>query len=65
MRVGSWVIVRAYPGEKLRRRIVEVRPSTIVVTSEDELRAAQAQGREPMRVGFPLADVLKVLEDSN
>lgn len=62
---GSRIVVRAYPNETLTRRVVAIHGSTVVVTSEDEWRDAKDEGREPLCVGFPLADVVEVLGDSN
>ena len=59
-RVGSVVYVRAFPNKKLMRRVLEVRRSIVVVTSDEEWRAAKIEGREPKCIGFPASDVTEI-----
>ena len=53
MESGDVVLVTEYGGRELTRRVVAERGRFIVICTEDEWRAAQAQGREPDGVGFP------------
>jgi hypothetical protein len=65
MRVGSRIVVRSIRIKMLTRRVVEIRGSIVVITSESEWQAAKENHREPLCVGFPLGDVVEVLRDSN
>ena len=49
---GDVVRLRAYGGEEIQRRVVEVTKDVILVCREDEYRRAQRQGRQPLSVGF-------------
>jgi hypothetical protein len=50
--------VRAYGGEVLNGRLIEVRGQTAIVTTDEELAIAKKEKREPICIGFPLSDVL-------
>lgn len=52
--------VRVFPKGQLRRRVVEVRPATVLLTTEEEWKLAQANGQQPLSIGFPLADILEL-----
>lgn len=61
---GDLVRVRAYGGEVQVCRLVEVQDKTAIVTTDEECEAATREEREPIRIGFPLADVIEVVEES-
>jgi len=50
---GSVVVVKAYGGEKLTRRVVVDRGPLVVICSEAEYLRAANEGREPDGVAFP------------
>lgn len=58
---GEMIRVRAYGGEVLNRRLIEVREQMAVVTTDEEYKAAAREKREPICIGFPLADVIAVV----
>lgn len=61
---GDLVKVRAYGGEILTRRLVEVQGKTAIITTDEEREAAAKEKREIICVGFPLADVISVVAKS-
>lgn len=54
---GSEVVVVAYRGVALPRRVWEVAGKGVLVCSEEEYRRALRLGEEPRAVGFPKWDV--------
>ncbi len=52
MQRGDWVRLRAYGGEVITRRVVEVGGDMVVVCRDDEYQVAQREGREPVTVSF-------------
>lgn len=58
MERGDWVRVRAYGGEIITRRVVEVDGDIIVICRDDEYQAARREGREPVSVGFPRSAIV-------
>ena len=50
---GSVVVVVAYGGEKLTRRVVVDRGPSVVICAEAEYVRAANEGREPDGVAFP------------
>lgn len=50
---GMVVVVRAYGGVELTRRVVVDLAKTVVVCTEEEYRRAQKDRREPDGIGFP------------
>lgn len=64
MEPGSRVRVRAYGGEEIVRRVVDVEPDAVAICKEDEYQAAKREGREPVAVRFKLTDVLGELPES-
>lgn len=57
--VGTMIKLLAYGDEVITRRVVEVRPGVVYVCREDEYERAVREHREPVTVGFPIADVLE------
>ncbi len=56
---GQTVTLRSALGN-VEKSVVGVRDGIVVVTSADEYRRAKMERREPLSVGFPLADVVSV-----
>ena len=54
---GSLVLVRAYGGDKLLRRVVADLGTHIVVSNPSAYEKALEEGAEPQGVGFPVEDV--------
>ena len=59
MEAGGCVVLEAYGGEQITRRVVAVSPRTVQVCSEKDYEAAR-RGDLRAVVGFPIGDVLKV-----
>jgi hypothetical protein len=59
MKKGDLVIVRAFGGELLKRRVVEVLGKTVIVCNEAEFLRAKSEDRRPTGIGFPVQDVVK------
>jgi hypothetical protein len=59
MERGDRVLVRVYGGRKVRRVVVQVIDSTVVICKQEEYVLARQEMREPRGVGFPLADVIR------
>jgi hypothetical protein len=53
MNHGEKVIVTAYGGKRLVRRVVADQGQTIVVCNQNEYTQAEAEGRKPEGIGFP------------
>ena len=60
---GSLIRLRAYGGEEIVRRVVEVQPDAVLVCSEEEYERAQTEGRKPMTVGFRYEYVLRTVDE--
>ncbi len=58
LRPGALVKVRAYGGKEIFRRFVGELNGTILICSDEEYRLARLQKRNPLCVGFPVADVI-------
>ena len=54
---GQIVGVRIYGGKVVKRRLVRVSAGVAVVTTQSEWETAAREGREPVCIGFPVADV--------
>ena len=54
MQRGEVIRVRAYGGEEIERRVVEVTGSTVYLCRDEEFQAAEGEGREPTCVGSSL-----------
>ncbi len=59
---GSLVQVRVYGGQVVTRRLVEVRGQIALISTDEECESAAREQREPICIGFPLSDVVKVVE---
>lgn len=59
---GDLIRVRAYGGQTVIRRVVDVREQAVLVSTNEEYEAAAREQREPICIGFPLADVVEVVE---
>jgi hypothetical protein len=57
------VKIRAYKNLVVVRRLLEVRGQTAVISTDEECEAAAREKREPICIGFPLADVIEKLKD--
>ena len=62
MKAGQMIRLRAYGGQELVRRIVQVNRTHVAVCTESEFVSAQRERREPLTVGFPVTDVLEVVK---
>lgn len=58
MKVGQMIKLRAYGGEELLSYVIRFDKDIVVVCRPEEYKAAKAEGREPVGVGFPLKDVI-------
>jgi hypothetical protein len=58
---GILVEVEAFGGERLTRRIVEIRDETVYICREDEWNKAIEERREPATVGFNKRFITKTL----
>ena len=61
MQVGDQVAVRAYGDETLVRRVVALGEHTVLICTEEAYLQAKAEMREPVCVGFPMAQVIDVV----
>ena len=59
---GALIKVRAYGGKELVVSCEAVQGRTVVVTTEQERESAAKEKRGPTCIGFPLADVIEVVE---
>jgi hypothetical protein len=59
---GALIKVRAYGGKELTVSCEAVQGRTVVVTTEQERESAAKEQREPICLGFPLADVIEVVK---
>jgi len=57
---GSTVLVRAYPNQELRRRVVALESRVVLLTTDIEWRTSQAQQRDPVCLGFPIEDIIEI-----
>ena len=62
MQSGDLVRVRTYGGREIVRRLATVRGATALICNDEEYKAATKEQREPICIGFPLADVVEVVE---
>jgi hypothetical protein len=62
---GALIKVRAYGGKELVVYCQEVQGKTVIVTSEQERASAAKEKREPVCIGFPLTDVVEVVEKAS
>jgi hypothetical protein len=60
---GTLIRVRAYGGRVLVVSCEAIQGQTVVVTTEKERESAAKEQRDPICLGFPLADVLEVVEE--
>jgi hypothetical protein len=59
---GDLIKVKTYGGQVVARRVVDVREQTVLITTDEEYEAATKEQREPICLGFPLADMIEVVE---
>jgi hypothetical protein len=57
---GDIIRVRTYGGQVVSRRVVDVRKRVVLISTEDECKKAAIEKREPICLGFPIADVVEV-----
>ena len=62
-KAGDLVKVRAFGGLELVRRLIELRERKAVLTTDEELKRAKEENREPIQVGFPLVDITEVITE--
>jgi hypothetical protein len=60
---GALIRVKAYGGKELVVSCEAIQGRTVVVTTERERASAAKEQREPICLGFPLADVIEVIEE--
>lgn len=60
---GSLVKIRAYGNAVLTRRCAGVQGDTVLICNEAEYESALRERREPVCIGFPIADVVDVMSD--
>lgn len=58
---GSLVKVRAYGDTVLTRRCAGVQGDTVLICNEAEYASALQEKRQPVCIGFPIADVVDVV----
>jgi len=58
---GDLVKVRAYGGQIQIRRLLEVRGQTAIISTDEECQTAKREGREPIKIGIPLDDVIEIV----
>jgi hypothetical protein len=56
LKIGYLIKVRDCEGKLLDRRLVAVCGNLVFVCTENELAAAQEEGRSPIIVGWPIED---------
>jgi hypothetical protein len=59
---GDIIIVRAFPEKQLERRVLDVKPPVVVLTTDEELSKAKVESRQPFCIGFRLADIVRIKE---
>lgn len=59
---GNLIRISTYGGKVVSRRVVEVGEQAVILTTDEECQAAAKEKREPVRIGFPLADVIEAVE---
>lgn len=64
MERGQRVLVKSFDGRTAECRFIEQREATACVCSENEFMQAEQQGREAECIGFPVADIIEVLEEA-
>lgn len=57
MRPGEEVIATAFGNKEIKRIVVQVNATTIVICKREEWEAAKAENRRPRGVGFPAFSV--------
>lgn len=62
---GSLIKVRAFGGKEIVRRFFAKRNATVLICSEEEYESARLEKREPLCVGFPVADVIESTTNNN
>jgi hypothetical protein len=62
---GDLVKVKAYGGQMIVRRVVEVRERSVILTTKEEYETAAREKREPICIGFPLSDVVEENQTPN
>ncbi len=60
---GTLVKIRAYGNTVLTRRCAGVQGDTVRICNEAEYEAALREQREPVCIGFPIADVVNVVSE--
>ncbi|MEJ7713744.1 MAG: hypothetical protein WKF84_28830 [Pyrinomonadaceae bacterium] len=61
---GDLIRVRVYGRKIVTRRVMEAREQMVLVTTDEEYKAAEKEQREPICIGFPLSDVVEGNLDS-
>jgi hypothetical protein len=54
--------IRAYKNQVQIRRLIEVRGQLAIISTDEECQRAIREKREPICLGFPLADVIGVVK---
>ncbi|MBA3912889.1 MAG: hypothetical protein H0X25_03310 [Acidobacteriales bacterium] len=54
---GGLIVVRAFGGRELTRRVVGTAGDVVCVCCDEEWQQAEREGREPSCIGFRLKDV--------
>lgn len=60
---GTLIRVRAFGGKEIVRRFLAKRNGTVLICSDQEYQSARREKREPLCVGFPMADVIAIEVD--
>ena len=60
MKEGEMVRLRAYGGAEIVRKVIEIGTDHVVVCREEEYQRAEREGRDPIKVGFPLDTIIGV-----
>lgn len=63
IRSGDLVRIRAYGGEVQERRVVEVKGKIAIITTDAERAAATREGRDPVRIGIRLTDIIEAVKE--
>lgn len=59
LKSGDLVDVKAFGGLVVTRLLLRVDGQTVVLTTPEEAENAVSEQREPVCIGFPLADVIE------
>ncbi len=59
MKIGQNIKVKAYGGEVIIRRVVQLGKDIVYICKEEEYQKAQKEKREPICVGFNTKSVVE------